>query len=52
MRKLKLVVVCNECKKLYTHNCPIRVWGRTEKNFGKHLDIILGKDFCSRGERE
>lgn len=39
---------CNTCKKLWTSDCPIRVWGRTEKNDGKNLDVDRGKDYCSR----
>lgn len=44
--------LCNSCKKLWTGDCPIRVWGRTEKNEGENLDVAPLRDYCSRYERK
>lgn len=45
-RKLKML--CRNCSKLWTNLCPVRVWGRVEKNKGLHLDVNPNRDFCSR----
>lgn len=39
---------CNDCKKIWTNQCPIRVWGRNEENRGRNLDVIPSIDYCSR----
>ena len=39
---------CKTCSKLWTKLCPIRVWGRTEDNMGKFLDVDIENDYCSR----
>lgn len=39
---------CKTCRKKYTHWCRMRIWGRQGINEGKHLDIDLNKDYCSR----
>jgi len=41
-------VVCSDCNKLFTCDCPIRVFGRTERNYGLHLDVDKNRDYCSR----
>lgn len=40
--------ICKTCIKIWTKGCPIRVWGRTEGQEGKHLDVDPQKDYCSR----
>jgi hypothetical protein len=40
---------CLFCRKRWTADCPIRVWGRTERNAGKFLDVQFN-DYCSRYE--
>ncbi len=44
-------VSCRTCSKIWTYDCPIRVWGRVERNKDKNLDVDPDKDYCSRYER-
>ena len=37
---------CSTCGKQSTNNCPLRVWGRNEKQEGQNLNPMSG-DFCS-----
>jgi len=43
-------VVCNDCSKLWTCYCPIRVWGRNERQETLNLDVDPERDYCSRFE--
>jgi hypothetical protein len=46
---LKLLIKhCNSCRKRWTSDCPIRVWGRNEKNHSLKFDVEMNYDYCSR----
>ena len=42
-------ITCKNCSHIYTKECPIRVWGRSEGN-EMRLDAQVNPntDFCSR----
>ena len=47
------LVVCKDCRKIWTNECPIRVWGRhegNEYNTPSVRDVNLDTDYCSRFE--
>jgi hypothetical protein len=44
-------LTCKICKKIWTKDCPIRVWGRNEgNNLRLDCNTYPEKDFCSRLE--
>ncbi|MBU0959548.1 MAG: hypothetical protein KKB31_06385 [Nanoarchaeota archaeon] len=47
--KERIELTCQNCEKIYTRECPIRVWGRNEEN-DLRLDSKVNptKDYCSR----
>ena len=46
-----MFLFCKKCQKIYTKECPIRVWGRNEGNdLGLDREINPTKDYCSRIE--
>jgi len=42
---------CSSCGKKGTNNCPLRVWGRNEKQEGKNINT-KATDYCSHFELE
>mgnify|MGYP001329817761 CR=1 FL=1 len=43
------MLTCKNCVKIFTKECPIRVWGRNEGNNScGHIDVNPDEDFCSR----
>jgi hypothetical protein len=42
---------CEKCKKMYTKECPIRVFSRNEGNDITPDNRPNNRDFCSRFER-
>ena len=45
------MLTCKHCVKIYSKECPIRVWGRVEGNeLRVDAQVAPNKDFCSRME--
>lgn len=43
--------LCSDCGKEHSANCPLRVWGRNEKNEGQCIGT-KPSDFCSHFEEK